>query len=167
MLRAWCRVWRKSARSRPRACSSRLIGAAGGGQGEQGRFQPTPTRGQCAAVSGEERLITDDMRAAPVEAHGRLFVTFVATDPLWWRRGCGEAVIHKALYEGARTTGLACATLHATGARPRVYLLTCCHGEVGSRQARLTRAAAALYVRRPGLTGSWTHVLAPGARSRP
>ncbi|GAA2458472.1 GNAT family N-acetyltransferase [Streptomyces glaucus] len=59
--------------------------------------------------------------AATVEAQGRLFVVLVATDPGWERRGYGEAVTRKALYEGARATGLTRATLHATAAGAPVY----------------------------------------------
>ncbi|WP_030690984.1 GNAT family N-acetyltransferase [Streptomyces globisporus] len=59
--------------------------------------------------------------AATVEAEGRLFVVLVATDPQWERRGYGEAVTRKALYEGARATGLTRATLHATVAGAPVY----------------------------------------------
>ncbi|MFD9904641.1 GNAT family N-acetyltransferase [Streptomyces sp. NPDC059063] len=59
--------------------------------------------------------------AATVAAQGRLFVAFVATDPQWQRRGYGEAVTRKALYEGARATGLTRATLHATAAGAPVY----------------------------------------------
>ncbi|MGK5543167.1 GNAT family N-acetyltransferase [Streptomyces sp. URMC 127] len=59
--------------------------------------------------------------AATVEADGRLFVVLVATDPEWQRRGYGEAVTRKALYEGARATGLTRATLHATAAGAPVY----------------------------------------------
>ncbi|KAB7844992.1 GNAT family N-acetyltransferase [Streptomyces mobaraensis] len=59
--------------------------------------------------------------AATVEARGRLHVVFVATDPRWQRRGYGEAVTRKALYEGARATGLTRATLHATAAGAPVY----------------------------------------------
>lgn len=59
--------------------------------------------------------------AATVEADGRLFVVLVATDPVWERRGYGEAVTRKALYEGARATGLTRATLHATAAGAPVY----------------------------------------------
>ncbi|WP_158851440.1 GNAT family N-acetyltransferase [Saccharothrix deserti] len=60
--------------------------------------------------------------AATVEAAGRLFVALVATDPEWQRRGYGEAVTRKALYEGGRATGLTRATLHATVAGAPVYL---------------------------------------------
>ncbi|MET9395086.1 GNAT family N-acetyltransferase [Streptomyces sp. NPDC006624] len=59
--------------------------------------------------------------AATVEADGRLFVALVATDPGRQRRGYGEAVTRKALYEGARATGLTRATLHATAAGAPVY----------------------------------------------
>lgn len=59
--------------------------------------------------------------AATTEADGRLFVVLVATDPAWERRGYGEAVTRKALFEGARATGLSRATLHATAAGAPVY----------------------------------------------
>jgi GNAT superfamily N-acetyltransferase len=59
--------------------------------------------------------------AGAVEADGRLFVALVATDPEWQRRGYGEAVTRKALYEGALATGLTRATLHATEAGAPVY----------------------------------------------
>lgn len=59
--------------------------------------------------------------AATVEAEGRLFVAFVATDPQWQRKGYGEAVTRKALHEGAAATGLTRATLHATEAGAPVY----------------------------------------------
>lgn len=59
--------------------------------------------------------------AATVAAQGRLFVILVATDPAWERRGYGEAVTRKALYEGSRATGLTRATLHATAAGAPVY----------------------------------------------
>ncbi|MFD7661170.1 GNAT family N-acetyltransferase [Streptomyces sp. NPDC059788] len=59
--------------------------------------------------------------AATIEAEGRLFVAFVATDPQWQRKGYGEAVTRKALYEGGRATGLTRATLHATAAGAPVY----------------------------------------------
>nr|WP_199827032.1 GNAT family N-acetyltransferase [Streptomyces sp. WM6378] len=59
--------------------------------------------------------------AATVETAGRLFVVLVATAPQWQRRGYGEAVTRKALYEGARATGLTRATLHATAAGAPVY----------------------------------------------
>lgn len=59
--------------------------------------------------------------AGTIAAEGRLFVVLVATDPEWQRRGYGEAVTRKALYEGARATGLTRATLHATVAGAPVY----------------------------------------------
>lgn len=59
--------------------------------------------------------------AGAVEADGRLFVVLVATDPAWERRGYGEAVTRKALYEGGRATGLVRATLHATEAGAPMY----------------------------------------------
>ncbi|MET8682880.1 GNAT family N-acetyltransferase [Streptomyces sp. NPDC004732] len=59
--------------------------------------------------------------ATTVEAAGRLFVAFVATDPDWQRKGYGEAVTRKALHEGAQATGLTRATLHATVAGAPVY----------------------------------------------
>lgn len=59
--------------------------------------------------------------AATVEAEGRLFVAYVATDPRWQRKGYGEAVTRKALHEGAKATGLTRATLHATVAGAPVY----------------------------------------------
>ncbi|CAL9513551.1 hypothetical protein SUDANB121_03708 [Nocardiopsis dassonvillei] len=59
--------------------------------------------------------------AGAVEAEGRLFVVLVATAPEWERRGYGEAVTRKALYEGARSTGLVRATLHATAAGAPMY----------------------------------------------
>lgn len=59
--------------------------------------------------------------AGAIAAEGRLFVVLVATDPQWQRRGYGEAVTRKALYEGSRVTGLTRATLHATVAGAPVY----------------------------------------------
>lgn len=59
--------------------------------------------------------------AATVEVAGRLFVVLVATAPGQERRGYGEAVTRKALYEGGRATGLTRATLHATAAGAPVY----------------------------------------------
>ncbi|GAA4803900.1 GNAT family N-acetyltransferase [Streptomyces ziwulingensis] len=59
--------------------------------------------------------------AGTVEAEGRLFVALVATAPEWQRRGYGEAVTRKALHEGARSTDLTRATLHATVAGAPVY----------------------------------------------
>ncbi|MYU20735.1 GNAT family N-acetyltransferase [Streptomyces sp. SID8352] len=59
--------------------------------------------------------------AATVESAGRLFVLLVATDPRQQRRGYGEAVTRKALYEGGRATGATRAVLHATAAGAPVY----------------------------------------------
>ncbi|GAB3745706.1 hypothetical protein GCM10027598_82750 [Amycolatopsis oliviviridis] len=59
--------------------------------------------------------------AATVEQDGCLFVILVATAPEFERRGFGEAVTRKALYEGARATGLKRTTLHATVAGAPVY----------------------------------------------
>jgi GNAT superfamily N-acetyltransferase len=59
--------------------------------------------------------------AGTVEADGRLFVALVATEPERERRGYGEAVTRKALYEGARASGPTRATLHATAAGAPVY----------------------------------------------
>ncbi|MFI0914841.1 GNAT family N-acetyltransferase [Streptomyces abikoensis] len=69
------------------------------------------------AMRGDEPVAC----AATVEAQGRLFVAFVATDPRWQRKGYGEAVTRKALYEGARAAGPTRATLHATAAGAPVY----------------------------------------------
>ncbi|GAA0422084.1 GNAT family N-acetyltransferase [Streptomyces luteireticuli] len=69
------------------------------------------------AIRGDEPVAC----AATIEAQGRLFVAYVATDPQWQRRGYGEAVTRKALHEGARDTGLTRATLHATAAGAPVY----------------------------------------------
>lgn len=52
---------------------------------------------------------------------GRLFVVLVATEPSCQRRGFGEAVTRKALYEGSKATGLTRATLQATDAGRPVY----------------------------------------------
>ncbi|MFE9681991.1 GNAT family N-acetyltransferase [Streptomyces sp. NPDC006285] len=59
--------------------------------------------------------------AGAIAADGRLFVVLVATEPEWQRRGYGEAVTRKALYEGHRATGLTRATLHSTVAGAPVY----------------------------------------------
>jgi GNAT superfamily N-acetyltransferase len=59
--------------------------------------------------------------AATIETDGRLFVALVATAPEAQRKGYGEAVTRKALFEGAKATGLTRATLHATLAGAPVY----------------------------------------------
>ncbi|MGW8378343.1 GNAT family N-acetyltransferase [Streptomyces sp. ODS28] len=77
--------------------------------------------GQVHAYLGVRDDGTPVTCAATVEAVGRLFAMFVATDPEWERRGYAEAVTRKALYEGAHATGLTRATLHATAAGAPVY----------------------------------------------
>ena len=59
--------------------------------------------------------------AATIANQGSLFVALVATTPAAQRKGYGEAVTRKALYEGARQTGLTRAVLHATDAGMPVY----------------------------------------------
>ncbi|WDZ88382.1 GNAT family N-acetyltransferase [Nocardiopsis sp. HUAS JQ3] len=59
--------------------------------------------------------------AATVPARDCLFVVLVATAPHWQRRGYAEAVTRKALYEGARASGLGRAVLQATEAGAPVY----------------------------------------------
>ncbi|GLY47111.1 GNAT family N-acetyltransferase [Lentzea sp. NBRC 102530] len=59
--------------------------------------------------------------AGAVETAGRLFVVLVATEPGHERRGYGEAVTRKALFEAGRATGITRATLHATVAGAPVY----------------------------------------------
>jgi hypothetical protein len=48
---------------------------------------------------------------------GCLFVVLVATGPTQHRRGFGEAVTRKALYEGAEATGLGWHSPTSTGKR--------------------------------------------------
>lgn len=59
--------------------------------------------------------------AATIAVEGCLFVALVATDPDAQKKGYGEAVTRKALYEGSKATGLTRATLHATMAGAPVY----------------------------------------------
>lgn len=59
--------------------------------------------------------------AATVQTNGRLFLALVATAPEAQGKGFGEATVRKALYEGARATGLTQAVLHATPAGAPVY----------------------------------------------
>lgn len=59
--------------------------------------------------------------AGTVEADGCLFVILVATAAEHRRKGYGEATTRKALYEGARESGVKRATLHATMAGLPVY----------------------------------------------
>ncbi|MCG8968964.1 MULTISPECIES: GNAT family N-acetyltransferase [Streptomyces] len=88
--------------------------------GRDGLAGSTLWKGQVHAYLGMRNGIPVTC-AATVEAEGRLFVLLVATEPQWERRGYGEAVTRKALYEGARATGLTRATLHATVAGAPVY----------------------------------------------
>jgi GNAT superfamily N-acetyltransferase len=59
--------------------------------------------------------------AATVETKGCLFLALVATAPEAQRRGYGEATVRKALFEGAKSTGLTHTVLHATVAGAPVY----------------------------------------------
>lgn len=59
--------------------------------------------------------------AGVIPFDGCLFVLMVATEPKYQRRGYGESVVRKALYEGNRATGLTRATLQATEAGRPVY----------------------------------------------
>ena len=59
--------------------------------------------------------------AATVETNGCLFLALVATAPEAQRKGYGEATVRKALYEGAKATGLTRTVLHATEAGFPVY----------------------------------------------
>jgi GNAT superfamily N-acetyltransferase len=59
--------------------------------------------------------------AATIANHGCLFLALVATLPGKQRKGYGEAVVRKALYEGAKATGLTRTVLHATQAGAPVY----------------------------------------------
>jgi hypothetical protein len=59
--------------------------------------------------------------AATVENDDALFLALVATMPTDMRRGFGEAVTRKALYEGIRRTGRRHVVLHATPAGRPVY----------------------------------------------
>lgn len=59
--------------------------------------------------------------AATVATGDCLFLALVATAPEAQRRGYGEATVRKALYEGARATGLTRTVLHATLAGAPVY----------------------------------------------
>ncbi len=59
--------------------------------------------------------------AGTIAAGDCLFVILVATAPEHHRKGYGEAVTRKALYEGGKATGLKRATLHATMAGRPVY----------------------------------------------
>ncbi|MEH2511225.1 GNAT superfamily N-acetyltransferase [Nitrobacteraceae bacterium AZCC 1564] len=59
--------------------------------------------------------------AATVETNGSLFLALVATAPEAQRKGYGEATVRKALFEGAKATGLTRTVLHATMAGAPVY----------------------------------------------
>jgi GNAT superfamily N-acetyltransferase len=59
--------------------------------------------------------------AATVANAGSLFLALVATIPAAQRKGHGEATVRKALFEGARATGLTRTILHATDAGFPVY----------------------------------------------
>jgi hypothetical protein len=59
--------------------------------------------------------------AATMETDGCLFLLLVATAPEAQRRGYGNATVRKALFEGAKATGLTRTVLHATVAGTPVY----------------------------------------------
>lgn len=59
--------------------------------------------------------------AATVANDGSLFLALVATTPAAQGRGYGAATVRKALFEGARATGLTRTVLHATDAGLTVY----------------------------------------------
>jgi GNAT superfamily N-acetyltransferase len=59
--------------------------------------------------------------AAMVQTNNCLFLALVATAPEAQRRGFAEATVRKALYEGAKATGLTRSVLHATPAGAPVY----------------------------------------------
>jgi GNAT superfamily N-acetyltransferase len=59
--------------------------------------------------------------AATVETNGCLLLALVATAPEAQRKGYGEATVRKALFEGAKATGLTRTVLHATMAGAPVY----------------------------------------------
>lgn len=59
--------------------------------------------------------------AATLANAGSLYLAMAATLPGRERRGYGEATTRKALYEGARATGLTRTVLHATDAGFPVY----------------------------------------------
>lgn len=58
---------------------------------------------------------------AAVAADGCLFVLLIATLPEHERKGYGNAITRKVLFEGGKGTGLCRATLHATAAGAPVY----------------------------------------------
>lgn len=59
--------------------------------------------------------------AATLRTGDCLFLALVATAPEAQGRGFGEATVRKALYEGAKATGLARSVLHATPSGAPVY----------------------------------------------
>jgi len=59
--------------------------------------------------------------AATVETNGCLLLALVATAPEAQRRGYGEAMVRKALFEGFKATGATHSVLHATLAGMPVY----------------------------------------------
>jgi GNAT superfamily N-acetyltransferase len=59
--------------------------------------------------------------AATVRTNNCMFLALVATAPEAQRKGYGEATVRKALFEGARATGLTRTVLHATAAGAPVY----------------------------------------------
>jgi GNAT superfamily N-acetyltransferase len=59
--------------------------------------------------------------AATLETNGCLFLALVATAPEAQRNGYGEATVRKALFEGAKATGLTRTVLHATMAGASIY----------------------------------------------
>jgi GNAT superfamily N-acetyltransferase len=59
--------------------------------------------------------------AATLANNGCLFLALVATTPAAQRKGYGEAMVRKALFEGAQATGLTRTVLHATDAGLPVY----------------------------------------------
>jgi GNAT superfamily N-acetyltransferase len=59
--------------------------------------------------------------AATLETNGCLLLAMVATAPEAQRKGYGEATVRKALFEGAKATGLTRTVLHATMAGAPVY----------------------------------------------
>jgi len=59
--------------------------------------------------------------AATLPTNGCLFLALVATAPDAQRKGYGEATVRKALFEGAKATGLTRTVLHATMAGAPIY----------------------------------------------
>jgi GNAT superfamily N-acetyltransferase len=59
--------------------------------------------------------------AATIKTNNCLFLALVATSPEAQGKGFGEATVRKALYEGAKATGLTRSVLHATPSGAPVY----------------------------------------------